>query len=112
MAVRTHRLASRWIPTLLATVVLAACGDNPTGPWRFQKVVITPNGSFPGGRGATAQFDVAILNNLGATVPSGGFHWTFTSSNPGVLTIDENGLGTAVGVGTTQVRAQSAGLEG
>ena len=111
MAVRTHKLASLGLLALAATA-LYACGDNPTGPWRYQKVVITPNGFFPGGRGATTRFQVAIVNNEGEILSSDGFRWTWSSSNPSVIAIDEDGVGTAVGVGTAQVSAETAGLEG
>ena len=64
----TMHAGRRALLTLLATSLLSACGDRPTDPFRFQQVVVTPSGTFPGGRGAVTRFEAAVVNTLSPRV--------------------------------------------
>ena len=51
----------------LVAIALAACGNDVTSPssFRYQTVIISPSGGFPGGRGASVSFTAGMINNLG-----------------------------------------------
>ena len=71
-------------------------------------VEVTPSGSILRSVGQNAQFNAVVYDTGGSAIPGAVFVWS--SSAPGVATVDSNGLVTAVSDGTTQITATSSGF--
>jgi len=92
-------------PTLiLALLAAAACGES-TGPLdNVASVTVTP--SSPSiDVGLTVQFQAQALDANNQPIANVDFTWQ--SSSTGVATIDQNGLATALTVGTTAITASA-----
>ncbi|HEX8493428.1 MAG TPA: Ig-like domain-containing protein [Pyrinomonadaceae bacterium] len=61
------------------------------------------------GTGAHLQYTATAFDANNQPIP--GVLFTWTSSNPAVATIDQNGLATGVSAGTTQIRASARGVQ-
>jgi uncharacterized protein YjdB len=100
--------------TLIAVMAsLSGCGDDSsTGPGStapfVASVEVTGPGSPLNAFGVTAQYTAVARDSKGVTIPGKTFVWS--SSDPRVATIEANGLATAVGNGTTTIRAQTEGV--
>jgi hypothetical protein len=101
------------IPRVLALsgiVLLAslACnGDDGTGPPTVVTVDLRPD-SAQVQAGATFQFTATALNSVGD--PIQGVTFTWTTGDPSLATVDDNGLATGVVMGVTSVRATASGV--
>ena len=60
--------------------------------------------------GGTIQFTARAFDASNDEIP--GFTFTWTSSNTSVATVDQNGVATGVGVGTTTIKAAAGGKSG
>lgn len=92
----------------LAVLVMGACSDStesedPT----ISSVVVSPSDPTLESIGATASLSAQAREADGSTISGVGFDWT--SSNGSVATVDANGQVTALGNGTTTVRATVQG---
>lgn len=98
---------------LLAAFVVAGCEDQGTDPFRFQQVVISPSGGFPGGRGASVRFEASMVDAEGDVIDTGDFTWVWISSDPGVIEITPEGVARAGGRNGAHHRArgQHRGLD-
>ena len=80
--------------------------------FHYQQVIITPNGSFPGGRRSTTRFEAGMVNNLGDPIATEGFIWHWSSSDPSVIEIDDTGFAVAKEDGTAVITARAASITG
>jgi len=87
--------------TAVATVIAA----EPA----LAKLAVSPSAAILGA-GETRQFDVVAFDRFGAIVPDAAVTWT--SSDPGVGTVDASGLFTALAEGTTTLTATGDGATG
>ncbi len=91
-------------------LTLAACrGTEPFVPVPTA-VAVSPDTVMLTAIGATRQFSAAVLDQRGDAIAGATVTWSTTA--PGVATIDGTGLLTATGVGGTQVQARVAGPSG
>ena len=97
-------------PVLLATLI-ASCGggdDSVTPPVdTVASVQVSPGTATLNSLGATTQLSASATSTSGASVPGTVFSWA--SSNPSAVTVDSNGLVTAVANGTATVTATASG---
>jgi N-acetylneuraminic acid mutarotase len=115
MSRHTHNTV-RFLPLLLS-VFLLTCGDGPRaitdpvggGDGSIVTISVTPATPTITGVGTTQQFQAQPRDASGSPVTA---TITWTSANSGVATVDENGLATATGVGTTAITAAAAGKSG
>jgi CSLREA domain-containing protein len=70
-------------------------------PPRVTSIEVSPS-SATINRGQTQQFTVAAFNG---STPVSGVTYTWTSNDPNVATVDQNGLATGVGIGTSVITA-------
>ena len=90
--------------------VLMACDGGGTGLESVSEVVLTPgSGSVRVGL-ASVQFQAAALNGRGRQVT--GVQFTWASSDPGVATIDDNGVALGISQGVTDIEASTSGVVG
>lgn len=91
------------IPLLLVLTcfVWYGCGTK-SHPNRINSITLSPTAATIA-VGQTQQFSGSGTTNSGQTVTGTGANWV--SSNTSVATVDQNGLATAVGVGTTSITA-------
>ncbi len=98
----------------LSTLGLAGCGD--------EVVITAPEPSPAAVRlsvptralfdvGATLQLSAELIDAVGRPVPGGGAQPEWSSDDPGVLTVNQSGLVTAVTEGTTRVVVRTGGFE-
>jgi YVTN family beta-propeller protein len=103
----------RLVSVLSAALVLVlACGDNGTGPDPDDVVdlsVTAPSSTLDAIDG-TVQLDVEALDADGNPVT--GLSYTWTSSDADVVTVDDDGLVTAVDNGSASVRAAVGSVSG
>ncbi len=71
-------------------------------------VEVTPSGAILWSVGQSAQFNAVLYDTGGSAIPGAVVVWS--SSEPGVATVDANGLVTAVSDGITQITATSSGF--
>ena len=99
---------------MAATLVLllAACGDDDgTGPGsNVASVTVTAASQTIDALGATVQLQATALDAAGK--PVAGITFTYTSSAPGVASVDGNGLATALSNGTASITATAGGSSG
>jgi uncharacterized protein YjdB len=86
---------------VLTCFVWYGCGTK-SHPNRLNSITLSPT-SATIAVGQTQQFSGSGTTNSGQTVTGTGASWA--SSNISVATVDQNGLATAVGVGTTTISA-------
>jgi len=60
--------------------------------------------------GTSYQFEITFLNNVGVASMLNDYEWS--TSDPEVITIDENGLATAIAIGTASIRVSSTSATG
>ena len=95
---------------------VAGCGgtDNPTGPDPdpppVATVELTASADTLRALGATSKFTATAKDAAGNTVSGVTFSWT--SSNDGIATVDENGLATAHANGGVSISASTSGRSG
>jgi endo-1,4-beta-xylanase len=95
---------------LVALLALTACGDSsPTGPPAVASVRVSAPGDslFPGD---AVQLAVEILDAAERPLVDRPVSWT--SSDPGVASVDDTGRLTAVAPGTATIRAEAEGKTG
>ncbi len=100
---RARRCRCRLAFLLLAPAL--ACGGDPTatGDDEVVTVEITPTTATLFALGAVQQFTAVAKNGAGDPVPSALIAWN--TDNPSVATVDADGLATAMGHGSTTIRA-------
>ena len=102
------------LDTLLAIggiVLLAACGDNGTGPNAdVESITVTAASSVLDAVDATVQLEAEAFDEDGAPVSGVTFAWTSSADN--VATVDDDGLVTAVSNGSATIRASVNGTNG
>jgi uncharacterized protein YjdB len=106
------------LPAILAALALAGCeggtgvealGGVPQGTG-VSTVVVSPSSATLTAIGALQQFTATAEDSLG--LPVAGVHFTWSSQDTTVVTVDANGVARAVANGTTGVTAQSGGVTG
>lgn len=98
-----------------ATLVLGSCesGETLTGPVEGDPLfgvtlAISPVSHDFGAAGEAYQFTVAAVDPDGESVSASSIEWS--SENPSVATVEEDGTVTARGAGTTAIHASLAGI--
>jgi hypothetical protein len=105
----THRLIVRIAGVAAAGLVITVCGDPPTPPppvVPVAAVIVSPD-TATREAGLTLQLSALLQDSSGAALD--GREITWTSSKPGVATVDGSGLVTAVASGQATITAQSEG---
>jgi alpha-tubulin suppressor-like RCC1 family protein len=84
-----------------------SCGDDSTGPTAPEaaSITISPENPTLDGVGSTVEFSATVLDSLGAEIPGAAVTWT--SSAPGVVSIDQSGTATALQGGVAVIEATS-----
>lgn len=105
-------LLSRRLPLLGTFFLLSACGDGggTPAPPEVAQILVTPAEATLNEPDATQQFTAKAVDQDGATVS--GVAITWSSSDPTVATVDDNGLATAVGEGSASIVAEGDGKSG
>ncbi|MEM7415106.1 MAG: hypothetical protein AAF389_06395 [Gemmatimonadota bacterium] len=104
-----RRRARQSVALALVVVAAGACDPNVVPQVKVEDVVsilITPD-SVDLPIGDSIQLTAHPLDGTGALL--GGIPLTWQAGDPGVATVDENGMVTAVSVGSTQIAASGAG---
>jgi uncharacterized protein YjdB len=99
--------------SILSSIALSACGDEPTGmqpPPAVVSVVVTPSGATLKSIGETLQLSASARDATGTTISGKTFTWSSSSENS--VTVSSSGLVTAVAVGSAIVTATSDGVDG
>jgi len=98
------------------TIVAAAAGKQDSAavtvalpPEEVASVEVIPASATLSSVGATQQFVATARTASNAVIPGQKFTWS--SSSPGVATVDTNGLATAVANGTTSIVAATSGKQ-
>lgn len=94
-----HRLAA-----LALTFFAAACSDDSTSLENVASVRVTPENPTID-VGLTVQFTAEALDADGNVVP--GIDFTWTSSNTTVATVSDDGIASALSIGTTAITASA-----
>ena len=105
----TSRRPAPFLLSLLALPLALAF----TGCSSLKSISITPGSVSLTAAGQTTQFTALGASQMGSAAPSTSNvtdQVTWSVTNPNVATINQNGLATAVGNGTTQVMAESGGV--
>jgi len=96
---------------LLSVAAVVGCGDDgPSDPPVPAAVLVTPSLDTLVVTGGTAVFSAQAVNKKGKVLAGLPISWR--SLQPSVAVIDANGVATAVGKGTTQIQAMTAGVRG
>lgn len=89
---------------LIAFSLLAGCSGGTSHPNRIASITLSPaTASIV--KGQTQQFSGTATTNSGQTLTGSSAAANWSSSNPAVATIDQNGLATSVGTGTATITA-------
>ena len=111
---RLSQVPGRVLTGLLFTVVAGCSGDNPSGPDPASLVPaivdITPGADTLHWVGASRSFSAIALNATGGLMHGESFSWSV--DNAQVVTVSPSGLVTAVGPGSTTVRATAGSATG
>ncbi|HEX2203483.1 MAG TPA: Ig-like domain-containing protein [Longimicrobium sp.] len=94
------------LAALPAALLLAACGDGPTGTAAVASVSLAPDGRTLA-VGETLALEAVVRDVRGGAPEDPEVDWS--SDAPGVATVDAQGVVTAVAVGTANVRAEVDG---
>lgn len=94
---------------LLLALTVAGCGDGSTGP-AIATVEVIPSAVTLLDLGQTQQFTARALDAQGATVGGGELRWT--SDDPGVATVTNQGLATSLSTGVARITATVDGVSG
>lgn len=102
---------SRWV-ALAALVLFPSCGGGDGGGTSpsVVSVRLEPRFALVVGAGDTARFAATVLDAAGGRVSGAPLAWS--TANPGVATVDGQGLVRAVATGTTIVTATSGDASG
>ena len=85
----------------------SACGDDPLEV-QPRLLSITPEAGLIVGVGETSRFELEALGDGGVAVSSAGAVWS--TADPSVVSIGEDGLATGVSAGTTSISVELGGL--
>lgn len=96
-------LDTRSVIVLLAAAFLFGCGEDLTGPEAVSRIEVAPSSVTLSAFDETQKFTAKAFNSSGSTVRQISFSWK--STNPEVASIDDNGVATATGNGTTSISA-------
>ena len=99
--------------SILSSIALSACGDEPTGmqpPPTVVSVVVTPSGATLESIGATLQLSASAHDVIGTTISGKTFTWS--SSDENTVAVSSSGLVTAMAVGSATVTATTDGVDG
>lgn len=98
-------------PALAVPLALTAlgCGSDSTGAPVVAVVNVSPDADTVEA-GATTQFSVSVLDDLGS--PVSGVTVSWNSTNTSVATVNSSGTATGVVMGTTTIRATAGGVTG
>ncbi|HYW07766.1 MAG TPA: Ig-like domain-containing protein [Longimicrobium sp.] len=99
----------RGIAALVAITLLAACGDDPSGPAAVASVRVA-GAADSLVVGATMQLSASVRDEGGAELTGRAVAWS--SDNPGVARVDSGGAATAVSAGIATISARSEGQVG
>ena len=108
-------IRSAGVGLLLATGILWAwsCGDGAVQPIappaRPDSVVVTPESAGLATPGDTVRLRAGVRDQNGFELPGVGVTWT--SSAPGIATVDTSGVVTAAGVGSATITATATAAE-
>lgn len=95
--------------TTLVTLALASCDDNPAAPRKLDAIsVILPDSSIAVGQTVSAL--AATLDQDGQPIDGSAILWA--SSEPGVATVDGDGVVTGLGGGSAQIIATAGNRAG
>lgn len=97
------------IGCIALVVMLTATCDTMVGPEDIAYVMVTPATWAPTALGDTIRFTAVAKSAFGAVIP---VPVTWTSEPGGVITVQENGVGTAHNTGAAQVHATVGGAMG
>ena len=97
---------TRALSFVLALVLAISCGkDSPTRSSDPARIEISPPGAKLAALGETIRLRAEVTDGRGLPVPNAATVWS--SANPNVAGVDENGLVTARAEGETSIRATS-----
>ncbi len=100
----------RRFSSLLLAAMLVSCGGGGDGPVTVGAVAIaTAAPATFATLGRTVQLSAQATDGAGAVISGAAISWT--SSNPGAVTVNSSGLASAAGNGSAQVRAQAGGVQ-
>jgi Bacterial Ig-like domain len=108
-AVLLAALAGPVLAACQGTAGLEALGGVPQGR-AVASIAIAPSGATLTAIGALQQFTATAEDS--SSLPVAGVHFTWSSLDTTVLTVDSSGVARAVANGTTGVIAQSGGVTG
>jgi hypothetical protein len=92
-----------------AAVILLPLACRDAGPSRIASLEITPTRTLAVGVASTVIFGVAALDGSGTRVSAPDLTWA--SGDASVATVDQRGVATAVGPGTTVITARADGID-
>jgi hypothetical protein len=96
--------------SLALLVLLSACGGDSTSVPVADRIAVAPNTAIVTSVGDTRQFTARVVDDRGNEMVGAAVSWS--SSDPGVASVDASGLATATGTGTASIRATADGLTG
>ncbi len=94
-----------YLPTGQSSALIVRVVGNPVA-----SVAVSPSSDTIRTVGGQAQYSAVALDAAGAPVSDATFTWSVADA--GVVSVDQNGLATAVGNGSTQITATSGSVSG
>jgi len=102
------------VPSLIAALLITACGSDPAGPGStvitVATVTVTPDAAQLTNVGQTVQLDAEAFSAIGTSVGHKDFTWS--SSEGSVASVSSSGLVEAVGAGSATITATTDGKSG
>ena len=109
--VNLYQYQPKKVATALALLTLTACGDvqdvTEPAPPRAASLSISPATVEFGVPGETAEFTVTVLDQHGNVFPA---RFTWASEDASVISVNQDGLATAVARGTATIRVEAGDL--